>query len=277
MKNKEQKSPLFLAVKYLVRIFSPKMTLEGSDEMQEMFSRNGNAPFQEPVIIVANHSQMYGPIACELYLPDNCHIWCAGEMMKCSEVPAYAYQDFWSAKPNLLRPFYKVLSYLIAPLSVLVFGNARTIPVYKDSRLKHTFRDSLEQLLAGNSIVIFPEHNKQHNHIVYEFQEGFVDIARLYHKRTGKAISFVPMYICPALGKMCPGKPIRFSAQGDVHEERLRICAYLMQEITNLAEVLPRHRVVPYPNISKKLYPMNNTITENAASVDVHTFDEESL
>lgn len=267
MKSKsKKKSVLFHVIKYFVRLFSPKMHIESEKLLPK-----------EPTIIVANHAQMYGPIACELYLPDNYTIWCAGEMMKFKEVPAYAYQDFWSQKPAWARPFYKLLSYLIAPLSVLVFSNARTIAVYKDGRLKNTFRDSLDELLKGNSIVVFPEHYVTHNSIVYEFQEGFVDIARLYHKRTGKEIRFVPMYICPALGKMCLGESVQYSAGAPAHGERNRICNYLMQEITHLAQALPRHRVVPYPNISKKLYPMSDEITKDAVTVDVQTLDKESL
>ena len=257
---------LFIIIKFFVRVFSPKMQIEGESSLPT-----------EPSIIVANHAQMYGPIACELYLPEHCTIWCAGEMMKFKEVPAYAYQDFWSQKPVWSRPFYKLLSYLIAPLSVLVFNNARTIAVYKDGRLKNTFRDSLDELLKGNSVVVFPEHNQPHNPIVYEFQEGFVDIARLYHKRTGKEINFVAMYISPALGKMCLGEPVKYVADAPAHRERARICNHLMQEITHLARALPRHRVVPYPNISKKLYPLNDSITEDATVIDVHTSDKEAL
>ncbi|MBQ9915427.1 MAG: hypothetical protein IJO50_04705, partial [Clostridia bacterium] len=90
-----------------------------------------------------------------------------------------------------------------------------------------------------------------------DFQEGFVDVARLYEKRTGKALSFVPLYIAPGLRKMYLGKPIRFSAGAPISQERRRICEYLMNEITEMACSLPEHRVVPYRNIPKGMYPKN--------------------
>lgn len=246
LSQKGKKPLLFRLVKYLVRIFSPKMKVIGYENLSE-----------EPCIIIGNHSQMYGPIACELYFPENYYTWCAAPMMKLKEVPSYAYEDFWSQKPKALRPFFKLLSYLIAPISVLIFNNARTIAVFRDKHLLNTFKDSISKLKSGNNIVIFPEQDIKRNHIVYEFQEGFVDIARLYYKRTGKELSFVPLYIAPKLKKMFLGKPIKFSADTPAPQERRRICDYLMNEITNIAENLPEHTVVPYRNIPKRLYPKN--------------------
>lgn len=211
----------------------------------------------EPCVIIGNHAQLHGPLTCELFLPDNFYTWCAAPMMKLKEVPAYAYTDFWSQKPKALRPWFKLVSYIIAPLSVLIFNNARTVAVYKDKRIVSTLKDSIAKLQNGNNLVIFPEQDKKHNHIVYDFQEGFVDVARLYYKRTGKELSFVPMYIAPKLKKMYSGRPIRFSADRPIAEERRRICDYLMKEITDMAENLPEHTVIPYRNIPKKQYPKN--------------------
>ena len=86
--------------------FYPKTQIVGMENIPD-----------EPCVIVGNHSRVDGPIVCELYFPDNSYTWCASEMMTVREVPAYAFQDFWSNKPKPKRPFYKLLSYIIAPLS----------------------------------------------------------------------------------------------------------------------------------------------------------------
>ena len=106
-------------------------------------------------------------------------------------------------------------------------------------------------------MVIFPEHDVKHNHIIYDFQDKFIDIAKLYYKKTGKELSFVPMYIAPKLKKIFFGKPITFRAAEPMDAERSRICDYLMEEITAIAEAQPEHIVVPYRNIPKKAYPSN--------------------
>lgn len=244
--KKEKISPLYKLIKWLIWVFYPKMEVVGAENLPE-----------EPAVIVGNHTQMNGPIACELYFPGERYTWCAGQMMHLKEVPEYAYQDFWSQKPKYTRPFYKLLSYIIAPLSVCVFNNANTIGVYHDARIISTFKKTVATLQEGASVVIFPEHDVPHNHIISDFQDKFIDVAKLYYKRTGKELAFVPLYIAPNLRKMYLGKPIRFNAENPMEQERRRICEYLMKEITDIACALPRHTVVPYRNIPKKYYPCN--------------------
>ena len=106
-------------------------------------------------------------------------------------------------------------------------------------------------------MVVFPEHDVKYNHILYEFQDKFIDVAKLYYKKTGKELQFVPLYIAPKLKQMHFGKPIRFDHNAPMDEERRRICRYLMDEITQIARSLPEHTVVPYRNIPKKYYPSN--------------------
>ena len=236
-------------IRFLVWLFSPKMKLLGTEHLPE-----------EPCVLVGNHCQLSGPIAGELYTPGKHYIWCAGEMMNKGEVAAYAFKDFWSFKPQWLHPFYKLLSHLIVPLSLCLFNNAHTVPVYRDTRIITTFRQSMERLEEGNSLVIFPEYNKRHNNIIYDFQEKFIDLARFYYKKSGKALCFVPLYISPRLGEMVLGEPIRFDPAAPIAEERQRICRWLMEHITELGVSLPTHTVVPYRNIRKRDYPLNRPL-----------------
>ena len=246
--TEKKTSVLFKIIKWFVKMFYPKTLVEGVENLPD-----------EPVIIVGNHCQMNGPIVGELYVPGEPYIWCAGEMMHLKDVPEYAFRDFWSQKSKWTHPGYKLLSYIIAPIAACVFNNARTIGVYHDTRILSTFKNTVKKLQEGKSVVIFPEHDAKHNHIVYDFQDKFIDIAKLYYKKTGTAIAFVPMYIAPKLKKLCLGKPIRFDPEETMENERSRICNYLMEEITALAERLPEHTVIPYRNIPKKYYPSNRS------------------
>ena len=245
--TENEKEPLlFRIMKRVIVAFSPKYTLHGTENLPE-----------EPCVIVGNHSQMFGPIAGELYIPVKHDVWCAGEMMHWKEVPAYAYKDFWSGKPKSVRWMFKIASYLITPLCVLVFNSAHTVPVYHDTRLISTFRRSIERLQEGSSMVIFPECYDEHNNIVHAFQDKFIDLARFYYKKTGTALQFVPLYIAPRLSTLYFGTPIRFDPEADIRLERSRICNALMDDITRMAVSLPEHTVVPYPNIPKRDYPKN--------------------
>lgn len=209
----------------------------------------------EPCIIIGNHAQIYGPLACALYYPRNKSIWCRSEMLKASEVPAYAYEDFWSRKPKITRFFYKILSYLIAIPISYILKHSYTQPVYKDARIASTFKSSIESLNQGKDIIIFPEGRTSYNNIINDFQDKYVDLARFYFKKYGKEIYFVPMYSAPYLKKIIIGKPIKYDSKMNIDEQRKIICDYLKQEITNEALNLPKHKVVPYDNLSKKDYP----------------------
>ncbi len=244
--EKKKISPVFWVIKYIVGKIYPKFQIVELDTLPD-----------EPVIIVGNHTQLHSPIACELFFDHKYYTWCAAQMMHVKEVPGYAFADFWSQKPRWTHPFYKVLSYLIAPLSAVVFNNARTIGVYRDMRILSTFKNTIKILNRGGNIVIFPEHDIKYNNIVYDFQKNFVDVAKLYYKKAGKEIKFVPMYVAPNLKGMYLGKPVSFCSENPIEEERNRICKYLMEEITDIARRLPVHRVVPYRNIPKKYYPLN--------------------
>ena len=251
MIEKKKVSPLFALIKGTVRFLYGKMNLYDVE----------NVP-TEPCVFVGNHCKLNGPVCAELFFDDDCYIWCAGQMMNLKEVPSYAYNDFWSSKPVLLRPMYRMLSYLIAPLSVLVLNNARTIGVYHDMRVLSTFRASVDLLGKGAKLVIFPEKHETNNNIVYKFNDKFVDVARFYYNAHGKNISFVPMYISPELRGIYFGKSIEYKADNLKQEERERICDYLSKSITEMAVNLPCHTVVPYGNIPKKKYLKNTDITE---------------
>ena len=252
--SEKKLSPFYRVIKWLVWLFYPKMKVFGAENLPD-----------GPCIVVGNHTQMNGPIACELYCPGNHYTWCAGEMMHWKEVQPYAFRDFWSQKPKAVQWWFKLLSYLIVPLSVCVFNNAQCIGVYHDARVMSTFKETIERLQQGARVVIFPEHDVPHNHIVYDFQDRFIDLARMYHKKSGAELAFVPLYVAPALKGLYFGKPVYFDSAAPVNDERRRVCDAMMDAITALACSLPEHTVVPYRNIPKKDYP-KNTAKEVSAS-----------
>jgi len=237
---------IYRILRWFVWLFAPNFRLSGEENLPD-----------EPCIIVGNHSQLYGPIAGELYMPGRHEIWCAGQMMNREEVADYAFEDFWSFKPRWTHWFFRIVSKLITPISVCIFNNAHTIPVYHDTRLLSTYRESIAKLQNGSSMVIFPEKNERNNNILYAFQDKFVDLARFYYKKTGTALSFVPLYICPKRSTMYFGSPIRFDPAAPIAEERARICGYLNDAIVETACSLPEHTVIPYRNIRKRDYPRN--------------------
>lgn len=237
---------LYRFVKWTVRTVYKKYEVLGKENLPE-----------GPFVIVGNHVQIHGPIVAQLYMPGKSRTWCIGEMMHPKEVPAYAFQDFWSEKPKSVRWIFRICSYLIVPLAWFVFRYADVIGVYHDKRILTTFKQSLKALEAGENLVIFPECPTERNNIVYEFQDGYADLGRMYGKKTGRKLPFVPMYIAPCLNRIWFGRPEEFDFGVPAAEERKRVNDVMMERVTELGRSLPEHTVVPYKNLPKNRYPKN--------------------
>lgn len=238
------------------RIFPYLLKIVGAVYIRYDIEGLENIP-EEPSFVIGNHAQLHGPLVSQLRLMKNAYTWCAAEVKDIKEAQPYAYCDFWSGKPKNIRWLFKLLSYVVAPLLVYIHVNARTIGVYHDHRVFATFRETIRRMEEGNHIIIFPEKAEPNNNILCHFQEGFVDTAKMYFKRTGKRAAFVPMYVAPKLKKMMIGEPVYYNEENAHDDERRRICEEMTRAITDMAKSLPRHTVIPYMNIPKKDYPTN--------------------
>ena len=74
---------VYRILRFFIWLGFPKWKLQGVENLPA-----------GPCVIVGNHSQMYGPVAGELYIPGRHWVWCAGEVMHREEAAAYAYRDF---------------------------------------------------------------------------------------------------------------------------------------------------------------------------------------
>ena len=259
----KKKSKLYLAIRGAVKFFSPKYTVDGTENLPE-----------DGYVIIGNHSQMYGPIASELYAPGKHKTWCVADMMDKEKVADYTFGDFWSQKPEAVRWIFKLISKMIPSLSVLIFTNAETIPVYRDLRLVSTMRQTVDCLKDGWNVVIFPESETPYNNIICRFHERFTDLGRYYFKATGKNLKFVPLYLAPRNKTMSFGKPAEFNPEAPIEEERKRICDHLMKEITDMAVSKPEHTVIPFKETRRRNYPKSLPLIDYEKNDEIK---EESL
>lgn len=235
---------------FWIRLIYPEIKVEGAENIPE-----------GPYVVVGNHAKMNGPIACELYFPKKHRIWTAAQMMNVKDVPDYAYSDFWGDKPRWSKWFFRIVSYIIAPFSYCIFNNANCIGVYHDRRIINTLKDTMKCLEEGTGVIIFPEHDEPYNNIVWQFSEGFVDVAKIYYRKTGKSLPFVPMYTSPDLKGMYFGEPVYFDPEAPLAEEKTRITSEMMERVTAICKSLPHHTIVTYPNLHKWEYPDNRGVS----------------
>lgn len=240
--KRQKPSLLFRVIFFFVRLFYVKIQVETKE------------PLEPGSIFVANHAQINGPIVSYLYHPHKKKIWVISDMCHLKTAPSYAMQDFWGHKKKPFRFLYRILSYLIAPLSVHIMKNGGTIPVYRSMAISKTFQKTMHSLQENEDVVIFAENRNPYNHIINDFSENFVDVAKIYYKRYQKKLHFYPVYICPKLKKMMVGEKITFDETKDITIERSTIARHLKTEITAMAMSLPRHKVIPYDAKDKHKY-----------------------
>lgn len=121
-----------------------------------------------------------------------------------------------------------------------------TIPVYHDRRILKTLRGSLTAFKGGEDLVIFAESPQRFSPYVNELQPGFVDLGRSYYRETGARLHFYPVHVEKKHRLISVGRPVVYDPEGQPGEERMRISAYLRDEIDRLGRNAPRHDPKPF-------------------------------
>ena len=199
-------------------------------------------------VYVANHCKAHGPLSFFLALEGTARLWCRSDVLFWKSCPAYCFRMFLKGdtRPRGTRWFFRLVSYCMTPLCILVFRCGPTIPVYHDARIMKTYRKSVETVEDGCNIVIFPESPPVLNAYLNKLHVGFVDIARIVKGKTQKDVVFLPCYLAPSLKRIEVGRPVTCDDTLPVEQQRQRVAQALEEEMTRLAQALPPHKPVHF-------------------------------
>ena len=179
----------------------------------------------EPLIFVSNHIGSFGPLSLISSLPLKLYPWVANEVTELQKAAKRLQADFTELELKLRPPLSVWLARLLGRICVFVMRDLQAIPVYAQSRrIRDTLEKSLELLLKGKNILVFPENKERPlNEVLGEFSTGFLALARLYYRKTRKAISFLPVAVNQKVKGIQIGKPIRFRTERPFREEKERL------------------------------------------------------
>lgn len=187
------------------------------------FTTTWAEPFvDEPCVFICNHAGAFGPMDMCAHFPhtDNCFSWLNHDMMDPKLVPAYVRQDYWWKPGCWAEPLLNVtLPYLAAAILPPVLRSAPGIPVYHDQRVILTMRNSLRMLKDGHFLIIFPEQPSGYKSHHTWINTGFLNIAPLYYKATGKALRFYPVHTDHRGHSFTVAKPIQFDPARPLEEQ----------------------------------------------------------
>ena len=212
-----------------------------------------NLPKTGPVVFVSNHALALGPIAVVSSLPMRLYPWVVADMLEWDKAAAYLNKDF--IRPQLHMPpiVSMFMARALSQISVRLLRSVDCVPVWHDEHLLETYRISVDYLLQGRNLLIFPEDPSQpldEQCKMGPFMKGFARLGELYFERTQKALQFYPLAVHPVLRQVKLGKPITFNPMNRPSNERTRIKSVLESIIRNMfiEMTLQNYAGIPLPH-----------------------------
>jgi len=207
----------------------------------------------EPLIFVSNHIGSFGPVSVLSSLPAKLYPWVANEVTELKKVARHLQVEFTELELKLRPPLSVWLARLIGRICVTLMRNIEAIPVYSGSRrIRSTLQRSLELLLAGKNILVFPEDKERPiNEVLGDFNTGFLAMARLYYQKTRKLIRFLPLAVNEKVKAIKIGYPIRFDVRRPFLQEKLRLKRKLQDAIYALYYSLEEPDLEPQPELAE--------------------------
>lgn len=214
-------------VRSLVRTcISPKYSVQVPDELMD-----------SPAVYISHHQNLFGPLAAQLWFPKSLHVWILHVFLD-REACYKQYAEYtFSQRFRMNKTLAKWCAWLLSYAIPKFLNSGKGIPVYRGSRkIMETFRITVEALMKGDSIVIFPDRDySDESSGVKEMYDGFLYIEKYYHKAAGKHVQFVPLYVSKKQTMLITGEPVCFRDGEDFNHERKRVHQNIHDSLNRLA------------------------------------------
>lgn len=194
----------------------------------------------EPVVFVANHYTIFGPVSFILSVPLNSSVWVNKDIISPETAAETIYSGIQDTAPFLGGKVLRWISSWLGHLACKNLVRFNAIPVDRNNpgRLISTMRQSVSALMEGQNLIIFPETGMPEYSLtsVTPFFSGFATIGSLYYRKTGKPLHFCPCYIDEQHHTIRFGELISYQAEDtSVVEESRRVSDELNLSIRKMA------------------------------------------
>lgn len=215
---------IFKGSRFLFRLFTPSYRVIGKDDNQI------------PVIYVASHQNMHGPLSVMAWFEKPVHVLVYN--MFCDKEDCYDqfFNYTFTQRLGWKRLFADLAAKAAAVFVPRLMRSMRAIPVYRGSKkVMETMVGCHKALLRGESLLIFPDIDYTDNSgMMGDMYRGFLHLERYYFKSTGKHIPFVPLCVSKDKREIVIGEAVGFQNENDFNGEKETVYANLRQSINNL-------------------------------------------
>lgn len=185
-------------------------------------------------VYLCRHGNNAGPPYTFLYLGGFVRPWVFSAFCEEKACFSHTYHYTFLERCKLPRPIAWIAARASAFFAPKMVRSLRAIAVYRNgAKSMLTLRESIKALLAGESILLFPDVDyTSENGGVGELYKGFLLLERMYCAKTGEHLPFVPIVVKPRK-RIAIGQPV-FFADGDPEAQMEGVIQELQRALSRL-------------------------------------------
>lgn len=191
---------------------------------------------EAPAVYVAHHRNLSGPVHALALLPDMPRPWVLHVFLNKEECFRQYYGFTFRTRFGLPRPLAWPAAAALSRVVPAVLRSFGAIPVYRGLRETRGMMDeTVAALMRGENILLCPDVNYiSPNAATGEIYRGFLQLERLYHKKTGGHLRFVPVF-CGQSKRILTGEPVCFTDESSFRAQRDGVARRLVDGLNALA------------------------------------------
>ena len=155
----------------------------------------GHGQVETPCLFVSRHLNNYGPVVLFLHMPVEYRLWVLDSLVEVKD--NYNHLRNVTFRQRMRFPLWlcSLFAGLLCHPAAWVYRGMRAIPVHRSSRkLVQTLQETMEALEQGENVMVLTDVSYTNTDVeVGELYGGFVYVARLYKRKTGKDLRIVPV------------------------------------------------------------------------------------
>lgn len=196
----------------------------------------------QPVVYVCRHLNMHGPFVTLKWLPFHVHPMILhvyfDKEKTVKHMREFTFAERCGKKPKRFSFRAQVMGWVAPPM----MASLQAVPVYRNGTASlSTLKQGVKYLLKGESLIVYPDIDYTGNYLrPSEIYDGFLMLGDMYRKKTGKALSFVPLVIDDEGRRIRQREAIALS---DFRRQGADSAAYLKKAI-NKEEIPGDHDIV---------------------------------
>lgn len=196
----------------------------------------GFEQLKPPVVLITRHQHFHGPATIMAWSPLPLRLWIL-DKLAVYKLCVRHYREYTYPIRGHGPVTSAILAFLLAPPMALLARSSNCIVVHRGHReIMQTLEDSVEALVRGENVCLSPDIQYMDTSSgAVEMYTGFVHLAKQYYKRTGKALSFYPVYTSRRMDQIRVGDPVTYQPGVPFGQEKERIVSELRASFETLS------------------------------------------